>query len=86
LCRISLLAVEREKLLDPLGMNDTRFYVTDPEKRKPIANRCRTSVGGTFFFIAPKDDMFTIVMMQSPSQRGRIETEVKRLVYEALEN
>ena len=42
-------------------------------------------VGGTFFFIDPKDDMFTIVMMQSPSQRGRIETEVKTLVYEALE-
>jgi CubicO group peptidase (beta-lactamase class C family) len=42
-------------------------------------------VGGTFFFIDPKDDMFTIVMMQSPSQRGRIETEVKQLVYEALE-
>jgi CubicO group peptidase (beta-lactamase class C family) len=42
-------------------------------------------VGGTFFFIDPRDDMFTIVMMQSPSQRGRIETEVKQLVYEALE-
>ena len=40
--------------------------------------------GGTFFFIDPKDDMFTIVMLQSPSQRGRIETEVKQLVYEAL--
>jgi CubicO group peptidase (beta-lactamase class C family) len=33
----SLLAIEREKLLDPLGMNDTRFYVTDPEKQKLIA-------------------------------------------------
>ena len=33
----SLLAIEREKLLDPLGMNDTRFYVTDPEKKKLIA-------------------------------------------------
>jgi CubicO group peptidase (beta-lactamase class C family) len=42
-------------------------------------------VGGTFFFIDPQDDMFTIVMMQSPSQRGRIQTELKRLVYEALE-
>ena len=30
-------------------------------------------VGGTFFFIDPKDDMFTIVMMESPSQRGRIQ-------------
>ena len=41
-------------------------------------------VGGTFFFIDPKDDMFTIVMMESPSQRGRIQTEIKKLIYEAL--
>jgi len=41
-------------------------------------------VGGTFFFIDPNDDMFAIVMMQSPSQRGRIETEAKTLIYEAL--
>ncbi|HLZ06489.1 MAG TPA: serine hydrolase domain-containing protein [Bradyrhizobium sp.] len=41
-------------------------------------------VGGTFFFIDPRDDMFAIVMMQSPSQRGRIQTEVKKLIYEAL--
>jgi CubicO group peptidase (beta-lactamase class C family) len=41
-------------------------------------------VGGTFFFIDPKDDMFTIVMMESPSQRGRIQTEIKELIYEAL--
>jgi CubicO group peptidase (beta-lactamase class C family) len=33
----SLLQVEREKLLDPLGMTDTRFYVTDPEKQKLMA-------------------------------------------------
>src|SRR5215467_2330592 len=33
----SLLQIEREKLLDPLGMNDTRFYVTDPEKLKLMA-------------------------------------------------
>jgi CubicO group peptidase (beta-lactamase class C family) len=41
-------------------------------------------VGGTFFFIDPADDMFAIVMMQSPSQRGRIQLEVKELIYEAL--
>jgi CubicO group peptidase (beta-lactamase class C family) len=41
-------------------------------------------VGGTFFFVDPKDDMFTIVMIQTPSQRGRIQTEMKRLIYEAL--
>ena len=33
----SLIEVEREKLLDPLGMRDTRFFVTDPEKQKLIA-------------------------------------------------
>src|ERR1700736_537576 len=33
----SLLEVEREKLLDPLGMKDTGFFVTDPEKQKLIA-------------------------------------------------
>jgi CubicO group peptidase (beta-lactamase class C family) len=43
-----------------------------------------SGAGGTFFFIDPKDDMFTIVMLQSPPQRGRIETEVRQLVYEAM--
>ncbi|MBC9875870.1 beta-lactamase family protein [Bradyrhizobium sp. INPA01-394B] len=41
-------------------------------------------VGGTFFFIDPADDMFVICMMQSPSQRGPIQDEVKRLVYAAM--
>jgi len=41
-------------------------------------------VAGTFYFIDPKDDMFTIVMMQTPSQRGRIQTELKKLIYGAL--
>ncbi len=42
-------------------------------------------VGGTFFFIDPKDDMFAILMMQSPSQRGRIEVELRTLIYQALD-
>jgi CubicO group peptidase (beta-lactamase class C family) len=41
-------------------------------------------VAGTFFFIDPRDDMFAICMMQSPSQRERIQTELKTLIYEAL--
>jgi CubicO group peptidase (beta-lactamase class C family) len=32
-----LLGIEREKLLDPLAMNATRFYVTDPQQQKLIA-------------------------------------------------
>jgi CubicO group peptidase (beta-lactamase class C family) len=41
--------------------------------------------GGTFFFIDPKDDMFVVLMMQSPSQHGRIQTELKTLIYQALD-
>jgi CubicO group peptidase (beta-lactamase class C family) len=41
--------------------------------------------GGTFFFVDPRDDMLVICMMQSPSQRQRIQTELKRLIYQALE-
>jgi CubicO group peptidase (beta-lactamase class C family) len=33
----SLFALEKEKLLDPLGMKDTSFFVTDPEKQKLLA-------------------------------------------------
>src|ERR1700730_8380685 len=33
----SLLGLEREKLLDPLGMKDTGFFITDPEKQKLLA-------------------------------------------------
>jgi len=33
----SLLQFEKEKLLDPLGMTGTSFYVTDPVKQKQIA-------------------------------------------------
>jgi len=33
----SLLQYERDVLLDPLGMPDTMFYVTDPEQQKRLA-------------------------------------------------
>jgi CubicO group peptidase (beta-lactamase class C family) len=33
----SLLAIEKQELLDPLHMGETTFYVTDPEKQKLIA-------------------------------------------------
>jgi CubicO group peptidase (beta-lactamase class C family) len=59
---------------------------TQPENALLPAGEYRwDGIGGTFFFVDPRDDMFTICMMQSPSQRGRIEMELKTLVYEALE-
>jgi CubicO group peptidase (beta-lactamase class C family) len=45
----SLLGIERQKLLDPLGMHDTAFYVTDPKKvsliAKPMPNDSDFRVG-----------------------------------------
>ncbi len=45
----SLLEIEREKLLDPLGMKDTGFFVTEPEKQKllaqPVPNDSNFRVG-----------------------------------------
>jgi CubicO group peptidase (beta-lactamase class C family) len=58
--------------------------MTPPNTRLPIGEYRWDGVGGTFFFVDPSDDMFAICMMQSPSQRGRIETEMKTLVYDAL--
>src|ERR1700676_2032787 len=47
----SLLSIEKEKLLDPLGMTETGFYVTDPQKKpliaKPMPNDSDFRVGFT---------------------------------------
>ena len=49
----------------------------------PLGEYRWDGVGGTFFFIDPKDGMFAICMMQAPSQRERIQTELKTLIYQA---
>src|SRR6266852_57872 len=56
-----------------------------PNTSWPLGEYRWDGVGGTFFFVDPKDDMFAICMMQSPSQRGRIQLELKALIYQALE-
>jgi len=53
--------------------------------RLPIGEYRWDGVAGTFFFIDPKDDLFVICMMQTPSQRGRIQTALKTLIYDVLE-
>jgi CubicO group peptidase (beta-lactamase class C family) len=52
----------------------------------PLGEYRWDGVGGTFFFVDPRDDMFTILMMQSPSERGRIQLELKALIYAARQN
>jgi CubicO group peptidase (beta-lactamase class C family) len=55
-----------------------------PNTSWPLGEYRWDGVGGTFFFIDPADDMFVVFMVQTPSQRGRIQLALKTLIYEAL--
>jgi CubicO group peptidase (beta-lactamase class C family) len=57
---------------------------TPPNTSWPTGEYRWDGVGGTFFFIDPKDDMFVVLMAQTPSQRGRIQLALKTLIYQAL--
>jgi CubicO group peptidase (beta-lactamase class C family) len=57
---------------------------TPPNTAWPLGEYRWDGVAGTFFFIDPKDDMFAIFMVQTPSQRGRIQLALKTLIYQAL--
>ena len=59
---------------------------TPPNTSWPLGEYRWDGVAGTFFFIDPKDDMFVVFMVQTPSQRGRIQLALKTLIYEALKN
>jgi CubicO group peptidase (beta-lactamase class C family) len=50
----------------------------------PLGEYRWDGVGGTFFFIDPLDDMFVVFMVQTPSERGRIQLELKTLIYRAM--
>jgi CubicO group peptidase (beta-lactamase class C family) len=56
-----------------------------PNTSWPLGEYRWDGVAGTFFFIDPRDDMFAICMIQTPSQRGRIQLGLKTLIYQALE-
>jgi len=55
-----------------------------PNTQWPLGEYRWDGVGGTFFFIDPADDMFVVFMVQTPSERGRIELELKTLIYRAM--
>ena len=50
----------------------------------PLGEYRWDGVGGTFFFIDPADDMFVVFMVQTPTERGRIQLELKTLIYKAM--
>lgn len=63
---------------------------TDPGKANPplpgsIGELKWDGASGCYFFIDRRQDFFVLLLQQSPSERQRIQTTLKRLVYEALE-
>jgi CubicO group peptidase (beta-lactamase class C family) len=50
----------------------------------PLGEYRWDGLAGTFFFIDPKDDMFVVFMVQTPSERGRIQLQLKTLIYQAM--
>lgn len=40
--------------------------------------------GGTYFWLDPKEDMFVVFMMQSPSKRAPYRGVLKDMIYSAL--
>jgi CubicO group peptidase (beta-lactamase class C family) len=64
---------------------------TDPGIAKPpppgsLGELKWDGASGCYFIIDRKQDMFVILMQQTPSQRQRIQAALKELVYEAMEN
>ena len=64
---------------------------TDPGIAKPpppgsLGELKWDSASGCYFVIDRRQDMFFVLMEQTPSERGRIQATVKKLIYEAMEN
>jgi CubicO group peptidase (beta-lactamase class C family) len=64
---------------------------TDPGNAKPppagsLGELKWDGASGCLFVIDHKQDMFFILLEQTPSERQRIQPAVKRLIYEAMEN
>jgi CubicO group peptidase (beta-lactamase class C family) len=64
---------------------------TDPGNARPpppgsLGELKWDGASGCYFIIDRKQDMFFILMEQTPSQRQRIQPALKKLIYEAMEN
>jgi len=64
---------------------------TDPGNAKPpppgsLGELKWDGASGCYFVIDRKQDMFFVLLEQTPSERQRIQKAVKQLIYEAMEN
>ena len=55
-----------------------------PNTTWPLGEYRWDAAGGSFYFVNPRDDMFVVFMVQAPEQGGRIQLELKTLIYEAM--
>jgi len=63
----TLFQFEKERLLDPLGMSETAFYVADETKRRASPSRCRTTAPSAR---APKSAIRLRREERNPAARG----------------
>ncbi|WP_407118545.1 serine hydrolase domain-containing protein [Bradyrhizobium sp. LMG 9283] len=64
---------------------------TDPGNAKPpppgnLGELKWDGASGCYFVIDPKQDMFFVLLEQTPTERQRVQRTLKQLVYEAMEN
>src|ERR1700761_8191492 len=64
---------------------------TDPGNAKPpppgsLGELKWDGASGCYFVVDPKQDMFFVLLEQTPSERQKIQPAVKKMIYEALEN
>ena len=60
--------------------------VTKPPPPGSLGELKWDSASGCYFVIDRRQDMFFVLMEQTPTERGRIQAAVKKLIYEAMEN
>jgi CubicO group peptidase (beta-lactamase class C family) len=54
--------------------------------RVPPVRSIGAGRAGTYFWIDRQEDMLVLLMVQTPTERGRIEAALKNMVYGAFEN
>ncbi|MGY4287549.1 CubicO group peptidase (beta-lactamase class C family) [Bradyrhizobium sp. LM2.7] len=64
---------------------------TDPGNAKPpppgdLGELKWDGASGCYFVIDPKQDMFFVLLEQTPTERQRVQRTLKQLVYDAMEN
>ncbi len=103
LSRMSLAAMTANQIGPATGIVPGPYYLPGPDVGFGLGFAVRTEpgvvpqlgsvgeyywggAGGTAFWVDPKEDLFVVYMMQSPSQRLRYRVALHNMIYGALEH